>query len=128
MDKDLLKIPASIDKVETMADKTLKLLVYTSRELTPEDETKIMRFRNQEGYMIFSPEDFNIEDIEDLPEEKPEFKNQKTPSERLRNVLFVFYTQTHEWKEDQEHRKKFDIWRADQMEKFINLIKSKLKQ
>jgi len=40
--------------------------------------------------------------------------------------LWVYFTQTHQWKEDAEHRKDFEDWRLTQMEKFIDLIKSKL--
>ena len=124
--KELLKIPASINKITTMADKTLQLAIYTTTELTPEDETKIMRYRNTEGVMVFSLQDIVEEDLIDLPKFKKEFDTSKSPSERLRNVLWVYFTQTHSWKEDAEHRKDFEDWRLTQMEKFIDLIKSKL--
>ena len=128
-EKELLKVLASINKVETMSDKTLKLQVFTTRELNPDDETKIMRYRNREGVFVFSPQETGIieKDIQNLPKFEPEFKTSKSPSERLRNVLYVFYTQTHEWKNDATHRKAFEDWRIVQMEKFIETVKSKLK-
>ena len=125
-EKELLKIPASVNKITTMADNTLKLTIYTTRELTSNDEAKIMKFRNTEGVMVFSVQDINQEDLTDIPEYTKEFDNQKSPSERLRNVMWVYYTQNHEWKNDAEHRKAFKLWRETQMDKIRDRYKDKL--
>jgi len=96
--KELLKIPASINKITTMADKTLQLAIYTTTELTPEDETKIMRYRNTEGVMVFSLQDIVEEDLIDLPKFKKEFEGELSPSQRMRNIIYKIWETTTDQK------------------------------
>ena len=65
--------------------------------------------------MAFRPNQFSVDD---LPKEAAEDKN-KTPSKRLRAVLFVL------WKQRGEHGD-FEVWYREQIEKIIINIKTKL--
>lgn len=100
--------------------------IIHTQELTKEQKDRFTDFNNTLGVFVFSETDVNPDDLRDIPELKGEFEKEKSPSERLRNVLWIYYKQNHEWIDDAEHRKNFDIWRKGQMDKFIDLIKSKL--
>ena len=79
------------------------------RELVPEDELKILQLKQQEGWMVFSPSEIKQEDI---PEEPiPEFKGDKTPAQRLRSTLYVY------WEKNTNKQKTFDEFYKSYMEK-----------
>ncbi len=103
-----------------MADKTLRLHIDT-QEIASKDAATLMMMNDTLGVFVFSPSDIKKEDLEDLPEVKAE-KGQKTPSQRLRARLFVYFT---------EHLKKdksyFDNWYDSELnrigEKYLERIK-----
>ena len=91
-----------------------------TQELTKEEKDMFTDFAGKLGVFIFSETDVKVEDLKDIPELKGEFKSDKSPSQRLRNVLYVFYQQTHK---DTDN---FDEFYKRQMEKFIQVVKDKL--
>lgn len=112
----MLKVPSLIAKVETMNDGGLKVIVHT-QELAALDESEVMRLRNKIGWFVFNDKQITEADI---PDEPIEFNNQKTASERLRNVLFRLFEKQGGKPED------YEPWRIRQMEVIINRIKAKL--
>ena len=117
MSKKLLQIQSTIEKVETRKDNTLKITVST-QELAPESEEPIFRLRNKIGWFVFKEEAIKEEDL-NLPEIKPEFKNEKSPSQRLRNVIFI-------WWEQKGKNGNFDDFYKKIMNNQIEQIKEKL--
>jgi hypothetical protein len=118
MNQEIFQVPSTIFKVTTLADHTLRLTVDTVRELPPEDEAKIMALRSKQGWFVYAESEIKQEDL-DLPEIEPEFKGDKSPSRRLRGVLFVLW----------EQRGKvgtFEEFYKIRMEQLIDKIKSKL--
>lgn len=115
--KKVLKIPAIIQKVETMSDKGLKLTVHT-QEIGPEDAADVMLLRDKIGVFVFAEQDIKMADMKDLPKIELE-AGEKAPSARLRAVLYVYWEQ-HKVQEP------FDTYYRRQMEKFIGVIKEKL--
>ena len=92
-----------------------------TQELTKEQKDIFTDFNEEQlGAFVFSPTEVKPEDIKDIPELTGEFKKDKSPSQRLRNVLFVFFKQTHKSTDD------FELFYKNQMEKFISFIKDKL--
>lgn len=94
-------------------------LSFDSRELSPEEYMIVMGFRNTEGWLAFQP---NEDGIPDLPEERAEV-DEKTPSERLRAVLFLW------WKQEGDRGRNvglFETFRKEKMEQIISGIKKKL--
>lgn len=116
-EKEILKVPATISKVVTMADKGLRLQVDT-QELGPEDAAKVMSLWNKLGVFVFADTGISEEDIKNLPKVELE-EREKAPSTRLRAVLFVFWEQ-HKIQEP------FDIYYRRAIEKFITSVKEKL--
>ena len=73
----------------------------------------------QPGWFTFSTHQIEVEDIKDLPPLKPT-DGKKTPSQRLRAVLFRL------WEQDDEKFKEFDGYYRFKMEKIIDHLKQKL--
>jgi len=117
-EKIVLKVPSHIGKIETMEDKGLKLSVYT-QELDPTDEANLFRLKQKLGWFIFSEAKIEPEDLVDLPEIKGEFKSDKTPSQRLRAVLYVFWQQSGS-------KGNYDDFYKDYIEKVITKIKEQI--
>ena len=113
----MLKVPSTIHKIETMSDGGLKLTVYT-QELDPTDEAEVMKLKRQLGMFVFSVTEQIKES--DIPDVKVEFANDKTPSQRLRNVLF------RAWEQDNGGYKDFELYYRNKIEKFIDFVKEKL--
>lgn len=91
---------------------------FDTRELSAEEIFTIMSLRHNEGWLCFAP---NHEEIE-IPEEKAEI-DEKTASQRLRAVLFVWYKQETE---KGNFVGLFETFKKEKMEKIIETIKSKL--
>ena len=114
----LLKVPATISKVTTMADNTLRLNVDT-QETSSEDKAAIMELYNQLGVFLFHPTDIKEEDLVSLPDIKTD-KGQKTPSQRLRNRMFVYYKDRYK-KDDG-----FESWYISEIERIGNSYLDKI--
>jgi len=90
---DLLQVPSIISKVITMADMSLRLQVDT-QELTPEENAEVFRYYRQFGSFAFIKGEGKIESNQvKIPEYQPVEKTDKSPSQRLRNVLFIMWKQ-----------------------------------
>ena len=84
--KDIFQVPATITKIETLADKSLKLKVIT-QELNEKQSEMVFKLYNKIGWFVFSEADIKNTDLINLPDVKGEFSD-KTPSQRLRNVIW----------------------------------------
>jgi len=90
-------------------------LSFNTQELNGEDFATLKQHQNLFGYIMFSENKFTDSD---LPKEQAEDKN-KTPSKRLRSVLFILWQQ-------EGSEGDFEVWYRDRMEKLIDKIKAKL--
>lgn len=98
---------AQIGNISTMADWGIKITIYTP-ELPPEE--MIALFMAKKGWLI--------EDL-DIPETRTDSK--KSPSERLRSVLYIY------WENNMKNTfAKFDTFYLDWMDKKIDQIKERL--
>ena len=88
---------------------------FTTPELSPEEKAEFMRLQGMNLIALFTPLD-EPNAPEYIVDKEIETK---TPSNRLRNVLFVLWTQEGSKGEFDEFYKKY-------IEKFINAIKEKL--
>lgn len=114
-----LVLPAIINPPTVRKDGSVSLK-FDSRELSAEEYMIIMGLRNTEGWVAFCP---NEDGIPDLPSERAEV-DEKTPSERLRTVIYVWYKQETD---DGRFVGTFETFRKEKMEKIIEGVKSKLK-
>ncbi len=111
-------LPALINPPTFRKDGSIKLS-FDSRELTAEEIFTIMQMRHVEGWLAFAPNENELE----IPEEKATLDDEVSPSERLRNVMFVWYKQEVD---AQRFVGLFDTFRKEKMEKIIEGVKTKL--
>jgi hypothetical protein len=110
-------LPAQLTKVASRKDRSYSL-TFDTRELRGSEASILLDQLQKEGWILYSPN----EDIDetDVPKEKADAgMGSKTPSQRLRAVLFVFWEQTGK-------RGTFEDFYRVQMEKLIEYVKEKL--
>lgn len=112
----MIQFSAIIDGVNAKKDSTLTIRLGT-QELSPIDTAEIFKFANKQIWVGMS--ETGITKL-DVPKEVNEFDGQKSTSERLHAVLFVY------WNTKTDKVKDFETFRKGYMEKVIQTIKDKL--
>ena len=74
-----------VSRFRTMADRTYQFVVGT-QELPPEEAARLLSLMDKYGVFLFKETEITEEDERDIPDIVPEFKGEKTPSQRLRAV------------------------------------------
>jgi hypothetical protein len=115
-DYNLFQVPATIQSVRTLVDGGTKLDVITN-ELNPTELAQLFSLKSKFGWFVFKENTINIEDL-NLPDVKID-KGEKTPSQRLKSVLYVLWKQSDQKKTPDEFYKYY-------MDKIIESIKEKL--
>ncbi len=121
-DKSMLMIPCSIENVSTRKDKTLKVVIET-QEISPDKIAQLMSlWVNGYGIMCFKGEQFSHDEQDLINSIKlsAEELGAKTPSERLRNTLYVLF------RENPKGFQTFDSFYLNHMEEIIKMIKRRL--
>jgi hypothetical protein len=111
-----ISLEVQLTSASTRADGSLGLRLATP-ELKPEEKTAVFELQGKNLKMLLQPMG---EEPEAFVEVKQELEF-KTPSQRLRSVLFVA------WKQEQGPKDSFDLYYATKMETIIEHIKGKLK-
>ncbi len=119
----LLAIPGIVTKIGTTRDKSFVITFETQDKGTLNDSEKAQLVDLLDEYVTaaFKPTADGKTDPEvlDVPDIKPEFKGDKTPSQRLRAVLYVLW-------EQQGIQEDFEAYYRRQVERIIDSIKTKL--
>lgn len=111
-----VSVPGILDSVSTMKDRTLKL-VFRTQEL-PSDQAGVLHgLVHNQGWCLFADQVLKEADV---PEFTPEFKNDKTPGQRLRASIYVL------WEQSGKPGNDFDLFYKQRMESLIDFVKSKL--
>jgi hypothetical protein len=110
-----VQFPSQLTKLETRVDGSIKVVIET-QELNGRDMAELFAYRGQLGYTTFTP---NPEKSISVPETIVE-DNGKSPSQRLKNVLYVM------WEQSGKKVDTFSQYYDMQMERIINQIKDKL--
>lgn len=113
-----VSLPVIFRIMKPKVDKSWTLW-FETRELNGVDIQTLSEMMGSEGWIVISPNDDISEG--DIPVgEADSGLEGKSPSERLRNVLYVL------WEQSGKPTGSFEIYRAAQMEKLIEVIKEKL--
>ena len=116
----MLILPGFFESYRSLKDRTLKLTIGT-QELTPQQMADIQSALMKTGYLAFSTEQFSSSQEKYLTELEVDYDDKaKTPSKRLRSVLYIAFEQ------DKKGYKTFNDFYNSQMELLINHFKSKL--
>lgn len=112
------QIPAAITKISTLSG-GLRLQIDT-QELPDMSQTQnLWNNYNKLGWFVFNVSEINEETLINLPELKYA-KEEKSPSQRLYNVLYVL------WEKDNHGKDNFKDFYEWYMESLIEKIKEKL--
>lgn len=115
----MILFASQITKVETRADRGYKLTLLTP-ELPPDTGYQLLKLHQSLVYTAIKPERMEPEELEVLEAAKTDFQDKgKTPSQRLRAVLFLVYN-------IYKPGESFNEFYARKMEEIINHYKSKL--
>lgn len=111
-------LAAQIDSIRTLKDKSLKITLE-SQELTPQVKAELMSY---DGLLKVLISDTNIQNeiISEVDNLDLEVGEKRSPSERLRNVLYILWEQNPSGYDD------FNLFYRNRMERIINQIKDKL--
>jgi hypothetical protein len=110
----IFTVPAILTRCSSMVDGGVSLGFHT-KELTSEEKVKIMEFHNQAGYLLFKENEIMDADI---PVADAEIES-KTPSQRLRGAMFVWWKQMGE-------KGDFEEFYRSKMNHIIEQVKGKL--
>lgn len=115
--KEKFQVPGIIESVATRADATLKITLGT-QELSAEESATLFALKGKPGWFVFSE---NVLAQQDIPNEPaPEFKRDKSPSQRLRAFLWQY------WDKCTSHKPDFETFYRQWIEHKINGIKDNL--
>ncbi len=116
----MLLIPGFFESYRSLKDKTLKL-VFETQEPTPDQIGSIQGALMKSGFMAFQADPFISKQLDELNNLKVEFDDPtKTPSKRLRAVIFL------NWKQKNEGYSQFHDYYIVHMERIIDHFKGKL--
>jgi hypothetical protein len=120
---DKIALPARITKIQTLSNSDLKMSVKTTKELEPQELAKVMKYNDEEGWMIFAPMEAQPEAVK-VPADKPkQISKGKTPSQRLRSVIWVLHKQKLGEEPDDDE---FNEFYENQINELIERYKNKL--
>ena len=113
-----IQFSAQIDGVKLKKDRTLEIKLGT-QELAPEETSLIFDLGEKQIWCALAETVLTENDL-NIPESLTEFKDDKTPSKRLRNTFYVY------WSKNFKGKQEWDSWYKGQMEKIIDFVKEKL--
>jgi len=116
----MIVINAILESFRSLKDKSISLN-FSTQEPTAEQIQAIALQSQKYGYLVFSGNQLTDEQLKAIEWSKNDlYDSAKTPSKRLRNVLYVWFEQ------DNKGYKTFDDYYAYQMERIIQNVKDKL--
>jgi hypothetical protein len=116
----MIVINAILESFRSLKDKTIKLS-FETQEPTPEQLQEIAVNNQKYGYLVFSGNQLSDDQLEAVDKSRNDlYDSQKSPSKRLRNVLFRWYEQ------DSKGFNTFEDYYLYQMERIITNVKDKL--
>lgn len=118
--EELFQAEADITKLETMSDGGIRLVVDT-QEITDDQElAKLFRLKKgAHGFFLFKSSKIKQEDVPEYEPSESE-NSERTPSQRLRAVLFVY------WKQVKGGTGDFDAYYRMVLNQLIDNYKEKL--
>lgn len=118
---DGLIIPVIVSSIRSLKDGSVSVAVETN-ELNPAKAGELFSLRKKVAMMYLSPKDVvsqkELDQIDALQAEMPQGK---TPSKRMRDVLWIL------WKQDNESYKDFPMYYEVKMNNYIEELKTNIK-
>lgn len=119
--EEIFKIPSTLQQFKSMNHNALRIVFDTQENLSPDQIAMITKMNQQFGWLMFLPEKSEESEILQTIGSLPALehcKDLKSPSQRLRATLYVYFTQKGEGD--------FETFYKQTMESIINQFKEKL--
>lgn len=114
----MVQIPTIFTKLTTKKDKSIKL-EFETREFSGQEVAILLDYRDREGWLVFSPNP--IQGYSPDEEADSGMSDGKSPSQRLRAVLYIRWNQT-------KPTDTFEEYYRVQLERIIERIKATLEE
>lgn len=114
----MILLPAQIESIASRKDKTIRLTIGT-QELNPNTAAELFTMNQQFCYFAIKTESFLQNEVDLVNDLKADI-NVKTPSQRLRNILYINYQQNNEGFKD------FNTFYISKMEAICEHYKNKI--
>lgn len=111
-------LPGIVENISTRKDRTVKI-VFGTQELSPSDAGQLFNYMNKIVYIYIKEGSVDQNEVEQVDKLEPEL-NTKSQGQRIRNTLYILYTQGN------EGFKTFDEYYKAKTEKYIEHLKSKI--
>jgi hypothetical protein len=85
-------LPAQLTNISSKADRTWKLQ-FATRELSGSEAAHLTEMILNEGWLLFAPNETDIAETDVPKEQADSMTDGKTPSQRLRGVIYVYWEQ-----------------------------------
>lgn len=115
----MIILAAQIEGLASRKDKTIKV-TFGTQELSPVDAAQVFQLNQKFCYIAIKEENFQQDEIDDVESLKTDLETNKTPSQRLRGILYINYQQNNEGYKD------FTTYYIAKMEVLCEHFKSKL--
>ncbi len=115
----MIILAGQIEGISSRKDKTVRITLGT-QELTPAQAAEIFQLNQKFCYTAIKEESFQADEVDAIENLKTDLESEKTPSQRLRAILFVTYMQKADGYKD------FATYYQAKMEQICNHFKSKL--
>lgn len=115
----MILLPSQVEAIASRKDKTIKLTLGT-QELSPNQAAELFNLNQQFCYVAIKPEPFMKDETDLIGSLKTDLENSKTPSQRLRGILYLNYQQ------DNKGYKDFATYYISEIERICEHYKNKL--
>lgn len=111
-------LPAMIEKLATLKDGSVNITINT-QELSPAKAAELFELRGKLATAYISPAEITNKEMHLIDTMEPDLPG-KTPSQRMRNVLFIL------WRQDAEGYKDFPPYYEAKMNGYIEALKQSI--
>jgi hypothetical protein len=92
MDKIPLQVSAYLNKFSSLTSGGIKFEFTTQENINPELLTEFFKNKDKLGYLMFAVRQIEFVDMAELPKiDQSKYVNGKSPSQRLRNLLWLIH-------------------------------------
>jgi hypothetical protein len=118
---DGVLLPVLVQGIKTRVDGSLVVCVET-QELSDSKVGEVFGLRKKLAMMYLSPKDIVTQkELAQVDAIQPEERGGKTPSQRMRAVLYIL------WSQDNQGYKDFPLYYDSKMERYIEELKTLIK-
>jgi hypothetical protein len=113
----MIIVPALLEGISTLKDGTIKL-TFETQELKPSDVGILFSYRKGLGYLAFSPQTFQPDQVDLIEKLKVNDFDEKSDSKRMRNILFRL------WEQDKHGYDDFNLYYKYRMANLCEMLKN----